>query len=115
LHDQNSDSRAWFINNGVQALDLSTLPRCQAVAASTGEQCKRAALKGQKCCGIHSGRYKPGARAGNKNAERHGQQSERTRQERAEARDILRALTGLSGDLSSKIQSPITHIQTRSL
>jgi hypothetical protein len=70
--ESQSGGKIWHINSGVQGLDLSSLPRCQAMAETTGERCKRTALKNTDRCGIHSGKYRPGAPLGNQNNFRHG-------------------------------------------
>ena len=94
--DQSCEKRGWLIKNGVQALDLSSLPRCQAVAASTGHSCKHAALKGRNVCGIHAGNYTPRAKKGNRNSLKRGLHTREAVKERAEIRrtlDLLRNLT----------------------
>lgn len=85
MQKPNGERATQFINNGVQAFDLNLLPRCNAIAASTGKPCKRAALKGQKYCGIHAGKYRPGGEKGNQKALRSGLFTKKARQERAEA------------------------------
>lgn len=84
MEHQNGDQRVWHIKNGVKALDLSSLPRCQAVAKSTGKECRRPAQKGQRMCGIHAGRYIPGAGADNQNALVHGLFTKEAKQQRAQ-------------------------------
>ncbi len=69
--------------------DFSTMPRCQAKASRTGERCRRAAVKGQMYCGIHSGRYKPGPQVYNKPRLIHGFNTKEAQQERAEARRLI--------------------------
>lgn len=71
------------------------LPRCQAVASSTGQTCKRAACMGKKYCGIHSGRYRPGPAIYNKPGLKHGCCTEDALRERAEVRNVLRAMNVL--------------------
>jgi len=103
MHNSSGGHRTWHINNGVKGLDTSTLPRCQAVATSTGKPCKRAALKGQKLCGIHAGRYNPGGKARNQNALKHGRYTKQAQQERARIRKTLALLGHLTGALSAEI------------
>lgn len=69
---QSAEKKVWYIRNGVKGLDFATLPHCQAIAETTGERCKRPALKNQDYCGIHSGKYRPGAPFGNRNNFKHG-------------------------------------------
>lgn len=72
MTDQNPEKKVWFIRNGVQGFDFSAMPRCQGIAETTGERCQRAAIKNQDYCGIHSGKYRPGAPRGNKYSFKHG-------------------------------------------
>ena len=62
---------SWKLNNGNQPLDLSTLPRCEAIAKSTGKRCGNPAMKGKMVCYIHGGKS-PGPPIGNNNAYKHG-------------------------------------------
>lgn len=93
MKKQNREPRSHYINNGVKALDLSTLPRCQAIATSTGENCKRAAIKGHKFCGIHSGRYTPGAKVNNLNALTHGLYTAKAKDTRSRFKKTLDFIT----------------------
>jgi len=61
----------WVLNNGNKPLDLRSLPRCQAMAKSTGRRCGNPAMKGKQVCYIHGGKS-PGAPRDNKNALKHG-------------------------------------------
>ena len=79
MSDQNTGKKVWYIRNGVRGLDFATLPRCQAIADTTGERCKRAAIKNQDYCGIHSGKYHPGAPLGNQYSFKHGRSGKRFR------------------------------------
>ena len=88
LRDQNSDKK-WFLRGGVPGFDLSTLPRCEAIAKTTGKRCKRAALKGQKLCGIHSDNYTPSAPKGNDNALKTGLHTAAARAERKEVNEFI--------------------------
>lgn len=92
---QNSGSKARRLKNGAEALDLSTLPRCKAISETTGKPCKRAALKGQGVCGIHSGRYRPGAPVNNKNAVTKSVYTEELMESIAETRRLISYLQGL--------------------
>lgn len=105
MEHQNGDHHVWYIKNGVKALDLSSLPRCQAIAKTTGKECKRPAQKGLTVCGIHAGRYMPGAKAGNQNALVHGLFSREVKQQRAEACKKVRLMAHLSGALNSQVKS----------
>ena len=78
----------WCINNGVRGFDMSSLPRCTAIAKSTGRQCQRPAKKGKPFCGIHDGSFRPGAPPGNSNAWKHGLYSQEAIEERGRARDF---------------------------
>jgi hypothetical protein len=109
MQNSSSGHRIWHINNGVKGFDTSTLPRCQAIAASTGKPCKRAALKGQKLCGIHAGRYTPGGKATNQNALKHGLYTKEAQQERARARKTLALLWDLNQALSAQMDEQGSH------
>ena len=61
----------WVLNNGNKPLDLRSLPRCQAMAKSTGRRCGNPAMNGKKVCYIHGGKS-TGAPKKNKNALKHG-------------------------------------------
>ncbi len=45
-----------WLKNGNPPCDLRALPRCQAKAKSTGEQCGNPAMSGKRVCWIHGGR-----------------------------------------------------------
>ena len=105
MQHQNSEKRVWHINNGVTALNFSTLPRCQAIASSTGQPCKRPALKGQPLCGIHSGRYTPGAKKGNRNAVRHGLYTASAKADRSAARRTLYRVKSLTRALNESTKT----------
>jgi hypothetical protein len=96
------------LKNGNTPIDLATLPRCQAIASSTGRTCKRAACKGQKYCGIHSGRYKPGSPQYNRPALKHGFYKSGKIQERLEAKCLISSLTGLIGIINDIHSTQIT-------
>ena len=98
LEYQNSEKKSWFINNGVQGFDMTTLPRCQAIAKSTGEPCRRPAIKGQSYCGIHSGRYKPGAKIGNQSAYTHGFYTAEIKKEREDINALLDSMKKLNSN-----------------
>ena len=58
----------WFIKNGVRGVNLRDLPRCQAIAKTTGNKCKNPAMRSSTLCCVHAGLYSPSAPYGNKNA-----------------------------------------------
>ncbi len=91
MESQSSENKAWYINNGVKAQNLSELPRCEAKAKTTGEKCKRAALKGKEVCGIHAGNYTPGAPKGNRFREVHGYYSQKNEEQRSSVKRLLDA------------------------
>ena len=62
---------SWLLNNGNPPLDLRTLPRCGAVAKSSGKRCGNPAMKGKRVCYIHGGKS-TGPPPGNQNALKHG-------------------------------------------
>ena len=54
----------WLKNNNPPC-DLRTLPRCQAIAKSTGQRCRNPAMKGKRVCYLHGGKSTgPRTRAG---------------------------------------------------
>jgi hypothetical protein len=69
--NQKSDS-VWYINSGVRGFNLNSLPRCRAVAKTTGNRCKNPAMKDRDTCCVHAGLYKPGPPMGNKNSFKNG-------------------------------------------
>lgn len=86
----NSEPKIWYLKNGNKALDLKSLPRCQAVSATTGQTCKRAACNGFKFCGIHLGRYTPGSNNNdNKPGFKHGFYCKKNQKIRKEAKNTL--------------------------
>jgi len=89
-NDVQKNGKAWYLKNGARGFDLNTLPRCTAVAKSTGKQCKNPAMNGSMYCCVHNGWYKPGAPKGNQNRYKHGLYSQKAKEERDEARRILR-------------------------
>jgi hypothetical protein len=91
----NTENNVRFLRNGNKALDFADLPRCQAVASSTGQTCKRAAVKGKKYCGIHSGRYRPGPAIYNRPWLKHGCCTKKALRQRAEVRNVIRTLNEL--------------------
>ena len=101
MEKQSREKQLHYINNGVKAFDLSTLPRCRAIAVSTGQTCKRAALKGTHLCGIHSGRYTPGAKMNNQNALTNGRYTAKVKNTFSMSRQILDSINQLSWALSS--------------
>ena len=96
MTNKSSEKQKWYINNGVEGFDLSTLPRCQATAKHTNEPCKRAALKNQKFCGIHSGKYTPGK---NKNDKIHGFFTREAMQERRDIVSFLEQFNNIEDNL----------------
>lgn len=58
----------WFIKNGVRGVNLRDLPRCHAIAKTTGRRCKNPAMRNSTLCCVHAGFYRPGAPYNNKNA-----------------------------------------------
>lgn len=63
------------------------LPRCQAKAKHSGEQCGQVAMKGKRVCWLHGGRG--GARKGNRNAKKHGGYSDEIQEERKRLAELL--------------------------
>ena len=104
MSDCSGEKRIWYLNNGNQALDLSTLPRCQATATRTGQQCKRAACKGKRYCGIHSGRYVPGPRVYNKPALSHGYYTEQAQEERTQIGEVLHRMNGITSTMNNNMK-----------
>ena len=96
--------RVWYLKNGAEALDLSKLPRCQAVAKSTGMPCRRPAVKGSSLCGIHAGRYRPGGVKGNRNALKHGLYTEKAMQDRL----LIKETLGFIGHLTKTIDTQLS-------
>jgi glucans biosynthesis protein len=73
--------------------------RCTASAATFNRQCRNPAMKGSAVCVVHAGLAKPGAPRGNKNAQKHGQYSQRALQEEKAAREYAREMERLLDDL----------------
>ena len=90
LKKQKTEPKVWFINNGVQGVNLNDLPQCTAIAKSTGKRCKNVQMKGKNglCC-VHAGVYKPGAAFGNTRARKSGFFSKEALLERKAIREIL--------------------------
>jgi len=104
MSDSSRGERVWYLKNGAKALDLSKLPRCQAVAKSTGEPCKRPAVKGYSLCGIHAGRYRPGGIKGNQNALKHGLCTEKARQDRLLIKETLDFIGHLTQTVDAQLK-----------
>lgn len=85
---QPQGSRLGRLKNGNPPCDLQALPRCQAVAKSTGKRCGKPAMKGKRVCYIHGGRS-PGAPKGNRNAWKSGAYSAEFRQDIGEIRAFV--------------------------
>jgi len=92
MTEQRSARKVWYSNNGVKGLDLSSLPRCQATATTTGQRCRRSAIKGTNFCGIHSGKYHPSAPFGNKRSFVHGRYSGQLRENMAKGKAVLQLM-----------------------
>lgn len=84
-----SSVKKWFIKNGVEGLNLNTLPRCQATAKSTGKRCKCPAMNGRDVCCIHAGLFTPGAPKGNQRGLKHGHYTAKAIAERRDAKKLL--------------------------
>jgi len=71
-HGKRIDSTQYGrLKNGNPPCDLRSLPKCQAIAKSTGNRCGNIAVKGKRVCWLHGGRS-PGAPKNNRNALKHG-------------------------------------------
>ena len=85
------------------------MPLCNAISARTGRRCRRAAMKGKDLCGIHAGKYKPGAKIYNRPNLKHGLYAEEAMQERMEALDALHLLKDTVETINSRLESAITY------
>jgi hypothetical protein len=99
------NEKVWFINGKVPGFDLATLPRCKAIAKSTGKQCKNPRMRNSDFCCVHDPRhdFKPGARLGNKNALKHGLYSR-------EFKDQVNQVKGLVDDLDKLLKGASVHV-----
>lgn len=70
IEKQPHGPRLGMLRNGNPPCDLANLPRCNAMAKSTGQRCQQPAMKNGKCY-WHGGKS-PGASKGNQNAFKHG-------------------------------------------
>jgi len=98
LREQNSATK-WYIDGGVPGFDLSTLPRCKAIAKTTGKRCKRPAIKGQELCGMHNGNYTPSAPKGNSNALKTGLHTESARAEKKAVHEFIAESNALINEI----------------
>ncbi|MFO8240063.1 MAG: hypothetical protein R6T90_03585 [Dissulfuribacterales bacterium] len=78
---------------------------CNAISARTGKRCRRAAMEGQDLCGIHAGKYKPGAKIYNRPNLIHGLYTEDAMQERREALNVLHLLKDTVETINSRLES----------
>lgn len=104
MSNSSSGERVWYLKSGARALDLSKLPRCQAVAKSTGMACRRAAIKGSSLCGIHAGRYRPGGIIGNRNALKHGFCTKKAMQDNAFIKETLDFIDHLTKTVNAQLR-----------
>jgi uncharacterized protein YjcR len=79
----------WLLKNKNKPLDLKTLPRCHAIAKSTGQRCGNPAMKGKRVCYIHGGKS-PGAPIGNQNALKYGFYTKKLKAERKYIKQIIK-------------------------
>jgi len=98
--EQSTAPGTWWLKNGVQGLDLRTLPRCSATAKSTGQPCRREAMQNGRCYfhgGKSTGPRTPEGRAACARARTtHGRDTRRARAQRHTRWAVLReALAGL--------------------
>jgi len=82
--------RIWYLKSGAPGLDLNTLPRCKAIAPSTGKRCGNPAMKDKDVCCVHAGLYKPGPPKGNQHALKHGFYTAKAIAERKRAKEFLK-------------------------
>ena len=83
--------KVWYINNGVQGAHLGKLPKCTAIAPSTGRRCRNPAMRHRDVCCVHAGLYHPGAPYGNRNARRENRKDSVSKLI-AEADELLKSL-----------------------
>jgi len=95
MANQHGGKKPVYLKNGALACDLASLPRCQALAPTTGKTCKRPAQKGKTMCGIHLGTYKCGSKPNNRSALKTGFYTREAMQERARARQAIRSVKKL--------------------
>jgi len=77
------------LKNGNPPCDLRSMPKCQAVAKSTGRRCGNIAMKGKNVCHIHGGKSS-GAPKGNMNALKHGCYTAKAIAERRYMREFIK-------------------------
>lgn len=80
--------RSGKLKNNNPACDLSLLPRCNAMAKSTGARCKQVAMKNGKC--YWHGGASPGAPFGNMNSFKHGMYTKKSLERRKNIRQLLK-------------------------
>jgi hypothetical protein len=102
--DNQKSGSVWFINSGVRGFNLNSLPRCQAVAKTTGNRCKNPAMKGRDTCCVHAGLYKPGPPMGNKNSLKNGRYTAKAIGERKAAAAFIKE----SNDLVDSIMRGVS-------
>ena len=69
--------------------DLRAMPKCQAVAKTTGRRCGNIAIKGKNVCYLHGGKS-PGAPKRNMNALKHGWHTAKSIAERRYTREFIK-------------------------
>lgn len=89
IKNEERPHKTWFLNNGNKPLDLRTLPRCKAMAKSTGRRCGNPAMKGKRVCYIHGGKS-TGPPIGNRNALKSGSFTAKALERRSHLRELLR-------------------------
>lgn len=86
--EQPHGQRTGTLKNGNTPCVLANLPRCNAIAKSTGERCKQPAMSNGKCY-WHGGKS-PGAPLGNQNAFKHGQFTKESKMLNRQIRQLLK-------------------------
>jgi len=91
--------RRGSLKNGNSPCGLFLLPRCNAMAKSTGIQCKQPAMKNGKCY-WHGGKS-TGAPLGNMNSFKHGMYTKDSLERQKNLRQLLKSYSDILNSLQS--------------
>jgi len=86
--DQPQGQRNGSLKNGNPPCDLALLPRCNAMAKTTGVRCKQAAMKNGKC--YWHGGASTGPPLGNMNSFKHGMYTKESLERQKNTRQLLK-------------------------
>ena len=91
------------LKNGNPPCDLRSLPKCQAIARSTGKSCGNIAVKGKRVCYLHGGKS-PGAPPGNRNALKNGNYTAQAKLNRKFVNGIIKESRNLLSEIKENSQ-----------